>query len=172
MLTPLRFAISRVRVSVAATIYGGRLRDQPELAARLLDGHSPFASRRGYLLQLAAAAGWTSLPFLQLIRQRTLLLAGDDDPIVPMANARLIESPAANAERHLYHDGRLGLHRQRRRHRPGDREVSSTAGARCRCLEPRSLARRLTAVSGNGRSRSPPSVTKGPGPAFPGTSGP
>jgi pimeloyl-ACP methyl ester carboxylesterase len=43
---------------------------------------------RGYLHQLAAGAGWTSLPFLPWLRQPTLILAGDDDPIIPLVNAR------------------------------------------------------------------------------------
>ncbi len=42
---------------------------------------------RGYLYQLTAGAGWTSVPFLPLLRQRTLILSGDDDPIIPLANA-------------------------------------------------------------------------------------
>jgi pimeloyl-ACP methyl ester carboxylesterase len=45
---------------------------------------------RGYRHQLAALLGWTSLPFLPALRQRVLLVAGDHDPIVPSANADLM----------------------------------------------------------------------------------
>jgi poly(3-hydroxyalkanoate) depolymerase len=95
--------------AIASEIYGGKLREKPELARQLLDSHSPVGSRRGYMLQLLAASGWTSLPFLPLIRQPTLIVAGTDDPIIPMANARMMSRLLPNAELHTYDDGHLGL---------------------------------------------------------------
>jgi pimeloyl-ACP methyl ester carboxylesterase len=44
----------------------------------------------GYYLQMAAIAGWSSLPFLRRIRQPTLVMAGDDDHIVPLINGRML----------------------------------------------------------------------------------
>ena len=41
-------------------------------------------------MQLLGAAGWTSLPFLDRIRHETLVINGDDDPLVPIANAQLL----------------------------------------------------------------------------------
>ena len=73
---------------IAGTIYGGALRDHPELAEPITLALPRPVSRRGYLYQLTASAGWTSLPVLRLIRQPTLILAGDDDPIIPLANAQ------------------------------------------------------------------------------------
>lgn len=64
---------------------------------------------RGYLYQLAAGAGWTSLPFLPLIRQPTLILAGDDDPIIPLVNAKVMVRLLPAARLHIYPDGHLGL---------------------------------------------------------------
>jgi poly(3-hydroxyalkanoate) depolymerase len=109
MLTPRRYSDPQYAASIAASLYGGRMRDDPGLASSLLDGHSPPPSKRGYLLQLAAAAGWTSLPFLPAIRQRTLLLAGDDDPIVPLMNAQIMRRLLPAAQLHVYPDGHLGL---------------------------------------------------------------
>jgi pimeloyl-ACP methyl ester carboxylesterase len=63
----------------------------------------------GYLYQLAAGAGWSSLPFLPWIRQPTLLLAGDDDPIIPLVNARIMRRLLPHAELHVYNGGHLGL---------------------------------------------------------------
>ena len=63
----------------------------------------------GYVYQLAAGAGWTSLPFLPLIRQPTLILSGDDDPLIPLANARLMNSLIPRSQLHVYHGGHLGL---------------------------------------------------------------
>lgn len=95
--------------TIASEIYGGVLREKPELARELLNSLEPVGSRRGYLLQLLAASGWTSLPFLPLIRQPTLVVAGTDDPIIPLANARIMARLLPNAELHTYDDGHLGL---------------------------------------------------------------
>ena len=49
------------------------------------------------------------MPFLPLLRQRTLILAGDDDPIIPLANARLMHALIRGSRLHVYCDGHLGL---------------------------------------------------------------
>ena len=51
----------------------------------------------------------TSLPFLPLIRQPTLILSGDDDPLIPLANARLMNALIPRSRLHVYHGGHLGL---------------------------------------------------------------
>ena len=94
---------------IAGAIYGGALRDHPELAEPITLALPRPVSRRGYLYQLTASAGWTSLPVLRLIRQPTLILAGDDDPIIPLANARLMAALLPDARLHVYPDGHLGL---------------------------------------------------------------
>jgi poly(3-hydroxyalkanoate) depolymerase len=109
MLTPRRYRDPDFAVSIAATLYGGQLRDHPQLAQRLLHDQSRLGSSRGYVLQLAAGAGWTSLPFLPLLRQQTLVLAGDDDPIIPLVNARLINRLLPHSRLHVFNDGHLGL---------------------------------------------------------------
>jgi poly(3-hydroxyalkanoate) depolymerase len=109
MITPKRYRDPGYAATIAASMYGGRMRDEPELAGVLLNGHSPLTSWPGYVLQLAAGAGWTSLPFLPLIRQQTLILAGDDDPIIPAANAKIMSKLLPHATLHFYPDGHLGL---------------------------------------------------------------
>ncbi len=94
---------------IAGDIYGGTLRDRPELAEPLARARTAPASRRGYLYQLLASACWTSLPRLRQIRQPALILAGDDDPIIPLANARLMAALLPAARLHVYADGHLGL---------------------------------------------------------------
>ena len=81
---------------------------RPRPARALLHGHTRMGRRRGYLYQLGrrrldqpAAAAW--------IRQPTLLLAGDDDPIVPLVNAHIMRRLLPHAELHVYHGGHLGL---------------------------------------------------------------
>src|SRR5215469_16197191 len=94
---------------IAGTIYGGALRHHPELAEPITLALPKPVSRRGYLYQLTASAGWTSLPVLRLIRQPTLILAGNDDPIIPLANGRLMAALLPDARLHVYPDGHLGL---------------------------------------------------------------
>jgi poly(3-hydroxyalkanoate) depolymerase len=94
---------------IAGDIYGGSLRREPQLATAVTGSNPEPASRRGYLYQLLASACWTSLPWLRLIRQPTLILAGDDDPIIPLANARLMAALLPAARLHVYPDGHLGL---------------------------------------------------------------
>jgi poly(3-hydroxyalkanoate) depolymerase len=109
MVTPRRYRDAEYAKTVAAELYGGRLRDQPELAARLLHDQSRIGSRRGYVFQLFAGVGWSSLFGLPFIRQPTLVLAGLDDPIIPPVNARIIHRLLPNATLHFYDDGHLGL---------------------------------------------------------------
>jgi poly(3-hydroxyalkanoate) depolymerase len=94
---------------VAADLYGGTIRADPGRATALLHGCTRVGPPRGYLYQLAAGAGWTSLPLLPCIRQPTLLLAGDDDPIIPPVNAHIMRRLLPRAELHVYHGGHLGL---------------------------------------------------------------
>jgi poly(3-hydroxyalkanoate) depolymerase len=109
MATPRRYLDPDFAERVAADLYGGTIRADPTRARALLHGHTRVGPRRGYLYQLVAAAGWTSLPVLPWIRQPTLLLAGDDDPVVPLANARIMRRLLPEAELHVYPGGHLGL---------------------------------------------------------------
>ena len=72
----------------AGRIFGGRLREQPELVR---GWHlRPPANTKAWLYRLAGTAGWSSLPWLHNVTQPTLVVHGDDDPVVPLFNARLI----------------------------------------------------------------------------------
>ena len=108
MVTPKRYRDPAYAAEIAAGLYGGQMRDQPERVRSLLDSHG-LASRRGYVLQLAAGVGWSSLPCLPMIRQPTLILAGDDDPLIPLLNAKMMKALLPHAELHVYGDGHLGL---------------------------------------------------------------
>jgi pimeloyl-ACP methyl ester carboxylesterase len=44
-----------------------------------------------------------------LIRQPTLILAGNDDPIMPLVNARITRTLLPAATLHVCDDGHLGL---------------------------------------------------------------
>jgi poly(3-hydroxyalkanoate) depolymerase len=109
MLTPRRHRDPVYARSVAGLLYGGTMRTEPERAARALHSASRLGPRRGYYYQLAATTGWSSLPFLPLIRQPTLVVAGDDDPIIPAVNARVMARLIPRAQLHLYDGGHLAL---------------------------------------------------------------
>jgi hypothetical protein len=86
-------------VRVVGQLYGGSARHNPALARALLHATRRLGPARGYYYQLISAAGWTSLPRLPGLRPPTLILAGDDDPLIPLANARIMHrlniNPAA-----------------------------------------------------------------------------
>ena len=44
------------------------------------------------------AAGWSSLPYLDRIPHQTLVICGDDDPLVPIGNAALLADRIPNAQ--------------------------------------------------------------------------
>ena len=108
MLTPRRHRDPGFLREIAGDLYGGTARTDPDTATAVLaaDQRGPGA---GYLYQLLGAAGWTSLPFLPLLRQPTLVLAGDDDPIIPLINARILATLIPRADLRVYRGGHLEL---------------------------------------------------------------
>jgi poly(3-hydroxyalkanoate) depolymerase len=109
MLTPRRHRDPGYAARIAGALYGGSARQDPALARDLLHATTRLGPARGYYYQLLAAAGWTSLPRLPLLRPRALILAGDDDPIIPLANARLMHWLMPRSELHIYPGGHLEL---------------------------------------------------------------
>ena len=109
LLTPQRHRDPGYAVRVAAALYGGSLRARPDRARELLHAGAPAGSRRGYYYQVLAAAGWTSLPLLPRLRQPVLVLAGDDDPMIPLVNARLMKAMIPGALLRIYPGGHLEL---------------------------------------------------------------
>ncbi len=106
LATPRRYYQPDYYRRVAGRIYGGVARSDPDA---LLHG-SPvrFVERpslRGYLGQLYAITGWTSLPWLHKLPQPTLVLAGDDDPIVPLVNGRILVHRIPDARLHVVRGG-------------------------------------------------------------------
>ena len=109
MLTPRRHRDPAYAASIAAEIYGGSMRTDPERGARLLHAATRAGPKRGYYYQLASTVGWASLPMLPFLAQPTLVLAGDDDPIIPLVNARVLARLIPHARLHVYHGGHLGI---------------------------------------------------------------
>jgi poly(3-hydroxyoctanoate) depolymerase len=91
LATPRRYTQPDYFRRIAGDIYGGAARRDPDAALHgSLARFTKAPSTRGYLAQLYAIAGWTSLPWLHRLPQPTLVISGDDDPIVPLANGRML----------------------------------------------------------------------------------
>jgi poly(3-hydroxyalkanoate) depolymerase len=106
MATPRRYVDKDYMNRIAADIYGGAFRDDPSLIGRHADAMHG-ARHLGYLYQLLAMSGWTSLPWLWSLPQPTLVLMGRDDPLVPPINGHILASLIPNAELRLIDDGHL-----------------------------------------------------------------
>lgn len=92
LLTPRRYYSRDYLERVAPTLYGGRIRNNPELFhQQAVARFEQPPSMVGYVNQLFAAMTFTSLPFLRCIHAPTLILAGNDDPIVPLINGRILQ---------------------------------------------------------------------------------
>lgn len=90
LVSPRRYRDADYFAAVADQLYGGETFGSADrhLAARL--ARPP--SSRGYWQQLWAVQGWTAVPWLRSVEQPTLVLAGDDDPLVPVLNGRILAS--------------------------------------------------------------------------------
>jgi len=108
LVSPRRYADPDFLHAFGGEIYGGAFRSDPDLLRR--HAQALWApSNRGYLYQLIAAAGWSSLPWLRLLTQPTLVMHGSDDPIVPLINARILSALIRRAELHVVDDGHMFL---------------------------------------------------------------
>lgn len=100
LATPLRYYSPRFLQLTADLMYGptgddGLLRDQ----ANARRARPP--TLWGYVSQLVAVSGWSSLPWLHRIDAPTLVISGEKDPIVPPINARILAKRIPNSELEL-----------------------------------------------------------------------
>jgi poly(3-hydroxyalkanoate) depolymerase len=109
MLTPRRYRDPDYAAAIAPKLYGGSLRTDSGRARDILGPQVRVGDLRGYLYQLTAGLGWSSLPWLALIRQPTLLLFGDDDPIIPLVNGRIMHRLLPHGELRVFPGGHLEL---------------------------------------------------------------
>ena len=90
-------------------LWGGSAKTDPDALTRALRKAQISPLSMGYLYQHTAVLGFTTLPLLPLIRQRTLVLTGDEDPIIPVANGRILATGIPHATLHVYHGGHVEL---------------------------------------------------------------
>jgi poly(3-hydroxyalkanoate) depolymerase len=92
LTTPWRYWSPAYVARVAPSLYGGRARRDPALHGTMPVRFERPPSWYGYATQLYAICGWTSLPWLRRLSMPTLVLAGDDDPIIRVVNGRILAS--------------------------------------------------------------------------------
>ena len=106
--TPRRYQDPPYMAQIAGEIYGGKVRTHPELAHEFARTVRSGGSL-GYFYQMLGGLGWTSVPWLHFLRQPTLIMQGDDDPLVPLVNAKIMHSLIPHSKLYIFHDGHLGL---------------------------------------------------------------
>ena len=109
MVTPRRFSDPDYAASIAGELYGGTVRRHGEDVAQLFVRQLRAGSKMGYLHQLLAGSVWTSLFGLPAVRQQTLIVAGTDDPIVPVVNARIMHALLPHSRLYLHSGGHIDL---------------------------------------------------------------
>jgi poly(3-hydroxyalkanoate) depolymerase len=62
-------------------------------------------SKAGYFNQLFAMLGWTSAPFLPFLSAKTLIMMGDEDHLVPVANGHILKTLIADARLEIIKGG-------------------------------------------------------------------
>lgn len=100
MFTPARYLSPRIYAMTIGSMVGGRARHDTAWVADqgiLRLAHAP--KWRGYAWQLISVMRWSGFPLLREIPHDVLVLAGDDDPMIPVINAMMLT--------HLLPRGRL-----------------------------------------------------------------
>jgi len=100
MADPRRYIDPDFMAKHFKTLYGGMVGNKAEHIDRLKP-----PSKTGYFYQLMAMMGWTSAPFLPFMKTETLIMMGDDDQIVPLANGKFLNFLIPNSELFVVENG-------------------------------------------------------------------
>lgn len=110
LATPLRYWSPSYLDRVAPALYGPDIVGNPEMMAhqrRVRFTRAPSA--RGYVWQMLALRRFASVLWLHRLRQPTLVLAGNSDPIVPVANGRILAKRIPKGHLEVVEGGHLFL---------------------------------------------------------------
>ena len=108
---PLRYYSEGYYERSVGVVAGGQARRDPEFRRRLVAERLAKRPRPGtYYAQIASLSKWSSLRWLHDITTPTLVVTGDDDPLVPPANSFMLASRLSTARLVVTHgDGHLLL---------------------------------------------------------------
>jgi poly(3-hydroxyalkanoate) depolymerase len=104
MADPRRYVDDGYMLRHFEALYGGAGEGKQAHVGRLIP-----PTRTGYAYQLTAMLGWTSVPFLPLLRMKTLVIMGERDRIVPLVNGRLLAGLIPHARLEVVAGGHLFL---------------------------------------------------------------
>jgi poly(3-hydroxyalkanoate) depolymerase len=98
LATPFRYYSKAYFYRIAPSLYGGRTARDLAIRQRMMESRSKFPpTSQGYAMQIVGGSTWTSRPFLKRLKTDTLVISGDDDPLIPLDNPRYLASQIPNA---------------------------------------------------------------------------
>lgn len=100
MINPRRYVDAGFMEEHFRTLYGGLTGGKAEHIKRLIP-----PTPRGYVYQLLAMLGWTSVPALPFLKQEVLIMMGDEDQIVPLANGKILETLIPHSRLEIFEQG-------------------------------------------------------------------
>ncbi|WP_230079902.1 alpha/beta fold hydrolase [Alteripontixanthobacter maritimus] len=103
MANPRRYIDANYMNEHFATLYGGMTKDVADKKSHI--GRLKPPSPRGYIYQLLAMIGWTSLPALPFMSKDTLIMMGADDQIVPLINGKILNRMIPNSVLEVFEGG-------------------------------------------------------------------
>ncbi len=103
MANPRRYVDASYMNEHFAALYGGALKDPDSKSDHI--GRLKPPSPRGYVYQLIAMLGWTSIPALPFLTKETLIMMGEDDQIVPLANGKILNTMIPNSRLEVFDGG-------------------------------------------------------------------
>jgi len=99
MLDPQEYTVEAALRRNLAMVYNGGGAGQVSLNAALAP--SPL----GYGYQIAAFAGWSSVPFLSLLSLPVLVMADNEDQLIPVSNAHFLHTSIPDSQIELSDGG-------------------------------------------------------------------
>ena len=103
MANPRRYVDPKFMNEHFMTLYGGMTKRPGSKAEHI--GRLKPPSPRGYLYQLVAMLGWTSLPALPFLDKEVLIMMGDEDQIVPLINGKILNTMIRNSRLEVFEGG-------------------------------------------------------------------
>ncbi|HQS97544.1 MAG: alpha/beta hydrolase [Novosphingobium sp. 17-62-19] len=99
MADPLEYTVERTLKRNLASIYNGGG------SARVSLNAAKAPSPLGFSYQMAAFATWTSVPFLPLLRVPVMVMADEDDQLVPPSNAHFLHNAIPHSRIEMFNGG-------------------------------------------------------------------
>ncbi|EDL50494.1 alpha/beta fold hydrolase [Erythrobacter sp. SD-21] len=103
MANPRRYVDSKFMNEHFMMLYGGMTKRPGSKEDHI--GRLKPPSPRGYLYQLVAMLGWTSLPGLPFMNKEVLIMMGDEDQIVPLVNGKILNTMIRNSRLEVFKGG-------------------------------------------------------------------